>query len=57
MIRNAEKLGIMKVRAVTVCAKVGLGRKSGHKKYVFTHIFRKTASEKNFFEQSKVTEA
>jgi hypothetical protein len=29
MIRIAEKLGFMKVRAVTVCAKVGLGRKTG----------------------------
>jgi hypothetical protein len=32
MIRIAEKLGFMKVRAVMVCAKVGLGRKTGHKK-------------------------
>jgi hypothetical protein len=32
MIRIAEKLGFMKVRAVIVCAKVGIGRKVGHKK-------------------------
>jgi len=31
MIRIAEKLEFMKVRAVTVCAKVGIGRKAGHK--------------------------
>jgi len=32
MIRIAEKLGFIKVRAVTVCAKVGIGRKVGYKK-------------------------
>jgi len=33
MIRIAEQLEFMKVRAVTVCAKVGIGRKAkaGHK--------------------------
>ena len=48
MIRIAEKLGIMKVRAVTVCTKAGMERSLGHKKYVFIRIFRKTASEKKF---------
>jgi len=33
MIRIAnKKLGFMKMQAVTVCAKVGIGRKAGHKK-------------------------
>jgi len=27
----AEKHGFMKTRAVKVCAKVGIGRKAGHK--------------------------
>jgi len=31
MAKIAEKLEFMKVRAVTVCAKVGIGRKAGHK--------------------------
>jgi len=31
MIKIAEKLEFIKVRAVTVCAKVGIGRKAGHK--------------------------
>jgi len=31
MIRIAEQLEFVKVRAVTVCAKVGIGRKAGHK--------------------------
>jgi len=38
------------VRAVTVCAKAGIGRKAGHKKYVFMQIFRKTGSEKKFLD-------
>ncbi len=32
MIRIAEKLGFMKVRAAMVCARVGIGRKVRHKK-------------------------
>jgi hypothetical protein len=32
MIRIAEKLGFIRVRAVAVCAKVGISRKVGHKK-------------------------
>ncbi|GAF98277.1 unnamed protein product, partial [marine sediment metagenome] len=35
MIRIAEKHGFMKTRAVKVCAKVGIGRKAGHKKRCF----------------------
>jgi len=31
MPRIAEKLEFMKVRAVTVCAKVGIGKKAWHK--------------------------
>jgi len=31
MLRIAEKLEFMKVRAITVCSKVGIGRKAGHK--------------------------
>jgi hypothetical protein len=31
MIRISEQLEFMKVRAVTVCAKVGIGRKARHK--------------------------
>jgi hypothetical protein len=32
MIRIAEKLGFIRVRAVAVCVKVGISRKVGHKK-------------------------
>jgi hypothetical protein len=39
MIRIAEKLGFMKVRAVAVCAKVDIGRKAGHKKACFHASF------------------
>ena len=53
MIRIAEKLGIMKVRAVTVCAKVGLGIKTGIKKYDFIRSFRKTASEKKNIDSTR----
>jgi hypothetical protein len=31
MLRIPEELEFMNVRAVTVCAKVGIGRKVGHK--------------------------
>ncbi len=31
MIRIAEQHEFMKVRAITVCAKVGIGRKARHK--------------------------
>jgi len=48
MPRIAEKLEFVTGRAVKVCAKAGIGRKAGHKKYVFIRIFRKTASEKKF---------
>lgn len=44
MIRIDEKYGIMKMRAVKVCAKVGLGREARHKKYVFVQIFNKVGS-------------
>ena len=39
MIRIAEKLGVMKVRAIMVCEKVGIGRKVGHKKTCFHAYF------------------
>ena len=45
MIRIAEKLGLMKVRAVMVCAKVGIGRKVGHKIHVFPAIFQENRLE------------
>jgi hypothetical protein len=48
MIRIAEELGFMKVRAVMVCAKVGLRRKTGHRKICLHAHFRRTASEKTF---------
>jgi hypothetical protein len=32
MIRIAEKVVFIRVRAVAVCAKTGIGRKIGHKK-------------------------
>jgi hypothetical protein len=35
----AGNLEVMKVRAVTVCAKVGIGRKAGHKKACFHAYF------------------
>ncbi len=38
----AEKLEGMTGRAVKVCAKAGIGRKAGHKKYVSPPIFNKT---------------
>ncbi len=40
MPKIAEKLGFMKVRAVTVCAKAGIGRKAGHKKTCFHANFQ-----------------
>jgi len=39
MCEVAEKLGLMKVRAVKVCAKAGIGRKAGHKKPYFRTNF------------------
>jgi len=38
-----KKLEFMKGRAVKVCAKAGIGRKSGQKKRVFLQIFNKSA--------------
>jgi len=35
MIRIAEKLEFMTERAVKVCTKAGIGRKTGHKKTCF----------------------
>jgi len=43
MVRIDKKLGFMKVRAVMVCAKVGIGRKEGHKKPCLPANFQKTA--------------
>ncbi|MGB2807564.1 MAG: hypothetical protein WBC22_07480 [Sedimentisphaerales bacterium] len=42
MFEIAEKPGFMKVRAVTVCAKAGIGRRAGYEKCVFMQIFGKT---------------
>ncbi|MFC1781631.1 hypothetical protein ACFLZ8_05160 [Planctomycetota bacterium] len=53
MVRIDKKLGFMKVRAVMVCAKVGIGRKEGHKKRVFIHIVSKTASKKKVLGRSR----
>ena len=39
MFEIGEKPGFMKVRAVTVCAKAGIGRKAGHKNRAFMQIF------------------
>ncbi len=50
MLIIVEKVGFMKVRAVKVCAKAGIGRKAGHKKTVFVQIFNKTVSEKKFLD-------
>jgi hypothetical protein len=38
-----EKLGFMKVRAIEVCTKAGIGRKRGIRKHVFMKIFNNTA--------------
>jgi hypothetical protein len=40
MPRIAEKLEFMKVRAVKVCAKAGIGKKAGHKKPCFPANFQ-----------------
>ncbi|MGA2323923.1 MAG: hypothetical protein ABSG22_08755 [Sedimentisphaerales bacterium] len=40
MPKLAENLGFMKVGAVTVCAKAGIGRKEGHKKTSFHANFQ-----------------
>ena len=45
MIRIVEKVVFMKVRAVMVCAKVGIRRKVGHKINVFPAIFQKNRLE------------
>ena len=52
MLRIAEKLGFIKVRAVTVCAKVGIGRKAGNKKSVFVQIFNKVVLKVEFLDSS-----
>jgi hypothetical protein len=46
MTRIAEKLEFMKVSAVTVCEKVGIGRKAEHKKRIFVQIFNKSGFER-----------
>jgi len=43
MLRIAEKLEFMTGRAVKVCKKACIGRKTGHKKPCFPAIFQKTA--------------
>jgi len=53
MPRIAEQLEFLKVRAVMVCAKVGIGRKVGYEKCVFMHIFSKIASEKKILGRSR----
>ena len=52
MIRITEKLGFVRTRAVAVCAKVGIGRKVGHKKHVFLQICDKTASKTKILDSS-----
>ena len=52
MIRIAEKLVFMKSRAVKVCAKSGVGRKTGRKNGPFVRICWKTASEKKILDSS-----
>jgi len=51
MSRIGEKPGFMKVRAVTVFAKTGIGRKAWQKNCVFMQIFRKTGSEKKILDR------
>ena len=51
MCEISEKPGFMKVRAVTVCAKAGIGKKAGHKKRVFMQISSKTGSEKKVLDR------
>jgi hypothetical protein len=53
MRRIAENLGFMKMRAVMVCVKVGVGRKVGTKNHVFLPIFNKTASKKKIIVSSR----
>ena len=53
MTRIAEKLEIMKVRVVRVCAKVGIGRKAGHKSHVFLPIFNKAVSKTKILGSSR----
>jgi hypothetical protein len=40
MFEIGEKPGFMKVRAVTVCTKAGIGRKAGQKKTCFYANFQ-----------------
>ncbi len=40
MLKIAEKIEFMKIGAVTVCAKIGIGRKAGHKKTCFRANFQ-----------------
>jgi hypothetical protein len=53
MPRIAEKLEFVTGRAVKVCAKAGIGRKAGHKKYVFPPIFNKTTSKTKILDGSR----
>ena len=53
MMRIAEKLGLIRARAVTVCAKVGFGRKVGHKKPCFPANFNKAASKTKLLDISR----
>ena len=48
MLRIAEKLELMKGRAIKLCAKLGIRRKEGINNRVFVHIFSKTNSEEKF---------
>jgi hypothetical protein len=45
MMRIPDELQFMKGRAVTVCTKACIERKTGHKKPCFPAIFQKTASK------------
>ena len=53
MSKNNRRAGIdrrefMKVRAVTVCSKVGIGRKAGHRKRIFVHISKQLSLSRKF---------
>jgi len=53
MIRITEKRGFMKVRAVMVCAKTGIGRKVWHKNHVFVQISNKVVLKGQILDSSR----
>jgi len=46
MIRIAEKVGFMKMRAVAVCAKIDISRKVGHKEPCICTNFQQSGVER-----------